>query len=354
MSQHIIAISWNHHQSPLDFRDKLALSRQEIQQHVRLSLDRNELLELAVLSTCNRIEFYAIAVSSIEVLTYIKNLYNNILKWDVPWNQTAPEVYSGIDAVCHLYRVAAGMESMVLGEKQILSQVQAVKQTLIQRQMGNVLLSKLFNAAVVCAETVRTNIPLFLTITNISELAVITAKKIYNDLEQRVVLILGAGETAALTARNFKTSGIFKIIIANRSEKRGRTLAESIEADYIDMRYINDIICECDIIVTATHSRNYLIKREQIENIMSKRKEEFLLLDISTPRNIDPSIYDIVNVYLYDLDHFGAITTKNRKKNKVSLEKAEMIIQKHSQKLMGRFNLEGLQESNLELIEAGD
>ena len=87
---------------------------------------------------------------------------------------------------------------------------------------------------------------------------------------------------------------------------------------------------------------------------MSKRKEKLLLLDISTPRNIDPSIYNIVNVCLYDLDYFGAITAKNRKKNKVSLEKAQMIIQKHSQKLMGWFNLQDLQESNLELIEAGD
>ena len=210
------------------------------------------------------------------------------------------------------------MNPSLLGESQILVQVKAAQQTLIRSQPNADVLSKLFNDAIHSAETMRNDAPLFSGPTSISELVVKTAEQIFDNLDMRKILLVGAGETARLTAHCFMASGFNKIIIANRSEKRGSDLAESISGDYINMHHINDILFTCDIILTATHAGDYLIKREQIENIMSKRKEKLLLLDISTPRNIDPSIYTIVNVCLYDLDYFGAITAKNRKKRDIN------------------------------------
>ena len=148
MSQHIIAISWSHQQTPLDFRDKLALSREEVQQFIQLLLDSNHIFESAALSTCNRIEFYALVESSENVLNVIMNIYDNCLKRNILWHQSSPGIYTGIDAVQHLFRVAAGMESMVLGEIQILSQVKAAHQILIRNQPDGDVLCKLFKDAI--------------------------------------------------------------------------------------------------------------------------------------------------------------------------------------------------------------
>ena len=351
MSQQIIAISWSHHHTPLNYRDKLALSQKEIQQCIRFTLFEDQVLELAVLSTCNRIEFYALAESSAHVLTIIENLYSDIIKRNILWYQSAPEIYTGMDTVLHLCRVAAGMESMVLGESQILAQVKAAQQTLIRNQPDADALSKLFNDAIHSAETMRNDAPLFSGPTSISELVVKIAEQIFDNLDMRKILLVGAGETARLTAHCFKVSGFNKIIIANRSEKRGSALAESISGDYINMSHINDILFKCDVIVTATHSGNYLIKREQIENIMKEKNNSLLLLDISTPRNMDPCIRNIENVCFYDLDHLDTIASNNRKQNKEALAKAEMIIQHHGRKVMDWYNLRDLQRTRLELIE---
>ena len=353
MSQQIIAISWSHYQTPLNFRDKLSLSRNEIKQCIPLILSEDQILELAVLSTCNRIEFYALADSSVEILLSINNLYSNILKRNFPRHQSAPEIYTGVDAVQHICRVAAGMESMVLGESQILTQVQAALQILNRSQPDAYVLNQLFNDALHSAETIRDETPFFSGPTSISELAVITAGQIYNNLKDRTVLVLGAGETAKLTACCFKRSGINKIIISNRSEKRGKYLAESISGDYINMHHINDALCECDIIVTATHAGDYLIKRDQIEKIMKKRKNTLLLFDISTPRNMEPAIRNIDNVILYDIDHLDALASKNSKDINKALAKAEIIIQSYSLDVMKWFNSLRLQEARLVPLEEG-
>ena len=350
MNQQIIAISWSHHQVPLVIRDKLALSHKEIKQFSRLTVS-DKILELAALSTCNRIEFYALAGSSIIVLNAIKNLYANILKRDIPWHLAAPEIYIGMDTVLHLCRVAAGMESIVLGEIQILSQVKASQETLAKSQPTANILINLFNHATLCAETIRNETPISIGPTSISELAVQTAQRIFDNLEHRKLMLIGAGETAELTARHFRASGIKDIIIANRSEKRGRALADSVSADFTYIHHINEALHKCDVIVTATYATDYLIMRNQIENIMSERTEMILFMDLSTPRNIDPSIHDINNVCIYDLDHLDAISSINRKNNQEALSNSEMIVKNYSRKWMEWFQLKDLKDKELELIE---
>ena len=353
MNKQIIAIIWSHYHTPLDYRDKLTLSRKEIQKCLHLIVDGHRILELAALSTCNRIEFYALAENSIDVLDAIENLYTMILKRNIFLQQSIPENYYGMEAVQHLCRVAAGMKSMVLGEIQIFSQVKVAQKMLRNSQPDADVLNQLFNVSIQCAEVVRNETPIYSGPTSISELAVETAQYFFNDLAKKKVLVIGAGETAGLTARHFKASMINQIIIANRSEKNGRELAEDIHADYINFLNVNDALGKCDIVVAATHSRDYLIGRKQIEYIMGKRNEKLLLLDLSVPRNFDPSIYDIGNVHLYSLDHLDTIVLKNIKKNNEALEKAELIIKEHSQELMNWFQLIKLQEIELELVEEG-
>ena len=353
MNQKIIAISWSHHQTPIEFRDKLALSRKEIQQSIRLTIS-NQNIEFGVLSTCNRIEFYALAEQSFHVKDAIKNLYNNILKRNILWNQSDPEIYMDLEAISHLCRVAAGMDSMVLGEMQILSQVIAAKQMLIQSQPTKNMLKKLFSDAINCADIIRNETPLYKGPESISELAVLRSKQTYNDIEKRKILIIGAGETAELAALHFKKFGVNQIIIANRSEKRGRLLAESISGVYISLKSLYKVLEQCDVIIIAIYSREKLFNINKLKNIMNIRKKKLLMFDLSTPRNVDSSAKNIHNVFLYDLDHLNDLSTNNIIKNKISLEKAEMIIQHHSYNVMEWFKYNDMLNRSVELIEEGD
>ena len=276
MNHQIVAISWDHHKTPINFRDTISLNWTEQQHFLDFSLENNTTIEIVALSTCNRIEFYALADSSASMLIAIKKFYSNVLKRNIPWHQSAPKIYYCIDAVQHLCRVSAGMESMVRGERQILSQVKEVREMLIRNQPDTDVISKLFIDAISCAETVHNDTQIFSGPTSISDLTIITAKKIFNDLDKRKVLIYGAGETAELTACCFKTSGIKKIIIANRSEKNGRELAKYISADFIKMCDLNDFnkfkMCDLDkfnkfyqIITILTRKQKKVIETLQQE-----------------------------------------------------------------------------------------
>ena len=354
MNQQIIVISWSHHQTPLGLRDKLALSKKEIRNCVHISLENEKIKEFWAFSTCNRIEFYALANDPDDVLYVIRDLYAHVLKRDIFWNEFPPEINIGLDAVNHLYRVASGMESMVLGECQILSQMAVTMNSLNKAHPESIVLRKLFLSAIECGEEVHKNTPISSEPASIGELAINVAKKTFRDLQSRTILILGAGAVAKLTAQKLIESRARHIIIANRNEKRGKYLAKSINLDYVNIDQLNHIMHKCDVVIAATHSKNYLIEKEQIEKIMNRRKETFLILDISTPRNVNPSIRNIDNVSLYDLDHLKVIASQNSEKHRGLLMKSDLIIRENSKAWMRWYQLNEQQKTILELVEERD
>jgi glutamyl-tRNA reductase len=198
---------------------------------------------------------------------------------------------------------------------------------------------------------VRNDISLSAGPQSVSELSVVVAKQVFDNLEKVKLLLIGAGETTKLVAYHFKASGVKEIIIVNRNEKNGRKLAKSISADYINLHNLDEVLIDCDIVVSATRSRDYLINRAQVESIMIDRKDLLLLLDISTPRNIDPSISDIDSVSLYDLDHLDTIHNQNTQKIEKLLVKAELLIHNHSLKAMDWFKSKFLVEAESGLIK---
>ena len=349
MNQQIIAISWSHHTTPLFFRDQLTLTRNEIQKNSHLFLEHYPISELAVLSTCNRIEFYVLTETIDDVLPIIKNIYNVHLKRGIDWSQSIPEIYSNFKAVQHLFRVATGMESMVLGEKQILSQVKVAHETLIQIQPYAEVLKKVFQNSIDCALSVHNDTPLSTGLTSISELAVLTAQHYFHSLDNKIVLILGSGETATLAAHHFKAVGIQHMIIANRNELTGQSLSKDTSASYLNIKHIHSKLGLCDIIVAATHSKDYLITKYQIEK--NKIKHLLLFIDLSAPRNIDPSVCDIDNVVLYDLDQLDVTSANNRKENSESFSKAEQMIQNYCMETINWFQSSVFQDTELAFEE---
>ena len=183
MNQQIIVISWSHHHTPLEHRDNLALSKKEIQKCMTYGLNRCGIEEFFILVTCNRIEYYILTNKIANPLRSIKILYSNILKRNFTLEKLSPNIYSNIEAAQHLSRVAAGMDSMIIGELQILSQVKKAHQTLLLTQPSASLLNQLFIDTINCSKLIRRNFSLSIGPTSISELAVIIISEIFNDMK---------------------------------------------------------------------------------------------------------------------------------------------------------------------------
>ena len=338
MSEQLIVIGWSHKNVPVKFRDKLFLSKDEIQCLVKEAVQPDFIQELTILSTCNRTEFYFISSDTGSLINWVKDKYNSILKRNIDFADGEPYTQQGSETIKHLFRVASGMESMMLGENQILSQVKTAHEHLLMSSGKTPLLNQLFRDAVSCGKAVRTDTDLCRGAVSISLAAVELAKRIYSSFQKQKILLVGAGESAELTAKHFQENGAAQFVIVNRSEERGKRLAEKFSAEYAELSEIPELLKQVDIVVAATHSKEYLITINQVNQALSARQyKNLLMIDISTPRNIDTEIHKIQEVFLYDIDHLENVISENLEKRKGEIPTAELIIQEHSKKFMSWF-----------------
>ena len=338
MSEQLIVIGWSHKNAPVKFRDKLFLSKDEIQCLVKEAVQPDFIQELTILSTCNRTEFYFISSDTGSLINWVKDKYNSILKRNIDFADGEPYTQQGSETIKHLFRVASGMESMMLGENQILSQVKTAHEHLLMSSGKTPLLNQLFRDAVSCGKAVRTDTDLCRGAVSISLAAVELAKRIYSSFQKQKILLVGAGESAELTAKHFQENGAAQFVIVNRSEERGKRLAEKFSAEYAELSQIPELLKQVDIVVAATHSKEYLITINQVNQALSARQyKNLLMIDISTPRNIDTEIHKIQEVFLYDIDHLENVISENLEKRKGEIPTAELIIQEHSKKFMSWF-----------------
>ena len=338
MSEQLIVIGWSHKNAPVKFRDKLFLSKDEIQCLVKEAVQPDFIQELTILSTCNRTEFYFISSDTGSLIKWVKDKYNSILKRNIDFADGEPYTQQGSETIKHLFRVASGMESMMLGENQILSQVKTAHEHLLMSSGKTPLLNQLFRDAVSCGKAVRTDTDLCRGAVSISLAAVELAKRIYSSFQKQKILLVGAGESAELTAKHFQENGATQFVIVNRSEERGKRLAEKFSAEYAELSQIPELLKQVDIVVAATHSKKYLLTSQQVNQALSARQyKNLLMIDISTPRNIDTEIHKIQEVFLYDIDHLENVISENLEKRKGEIPTAELIIQEHSKKFMSWF-----------------
>ena len=338
MSEQLIVIGWSHKNAPVKFRDKLFLSKDEIQCLVKEAVQPDFIQELTILSTCNRTEFYFISSDTGSLINWVKDKYNSILKRNIDFADGEPYTQQGSETIKHLFRVASGMESMMLGENQILSQVKTAHEHLLMSSGKTPLLNQLFRDAVSCGKAVRTDTDLCRGAVSISLAAVELAKRIYSSFQKQKILLVGAGESAELTAKHFQENGAAQFVIVNRSEERGKRLAEKFSAEYAELSEIPELLKQVDIVVAATHSKEYLLTSQQVNQALNARQyKNLLMIDISTPRNIDTEIHKIQEVFLYDIDHLENVISENLEKRKGEIPTAELIIQEHSKKFMSWF-----------------
>lgn len=324
---HIVLIGWSHENAPIAFRDKVALNSEHIQLFLYLAEENKSIGEIGILSTCNRTEFYGLVEDPSHLINWVYDAYQDLRGLGLRHNETVPYSFQDEEAVEHLFSVSAGMKSMILGENQILAQVKDALEQIKLRENKYPVLHHLFQDAIRAGKAVRSQTALCEGAVSISLAAVELGKKIFRNFEKRKILIIGAGETAELTALHFQNTGGSHFMIANRSEHSRAELASRLNGTAHSLEELNDILPEADVVVAATGSPDYLLSMEMLKNALKVRRySPILLIDISSPRNIDPAARKLNDIFLYDIDNLDEVVNENLIKRKNELPAAAKVI----------------------------
>ena len=285
--------------------------------------------EVLLLSTCNRVEVYGVSESRVSTLDIARCLDRKI---DIHVSPESAPFYRYEDADCvrHLFRVASGIDSMVIGETEILGQAKKAYETSRASGAAGRYLHRLFQRAFRVAKHVRTHTDVTRGAVSVGSVAVDLAQKIFGDLGNCKVLVLGAGETSEKTARALISRGVTDLRISNRSAERAETLTQLVAARAIPFRDWNDQCREIDILITSTSSELPVLSRAQLEPLLRNRIDRPLfIIDIAVPRNVAADVNDLDGVYLYDIDSLQSIAEQSLAMRREQVAAAEEIIAQH-------------------------
>jgi glutamyl-tRNA reductase len=325
----ILCIGLNHETAPVAVRERLALTGSSLQETLQWVRDLPGVQEALILSTCNRVEFYLVTDhASRQVDPVIRErMAERFGIGDDDWERCHYQ-YGYHQAVAHLFRVTSGMDSMVIGEPQITGQVkEAYRQAVHQKVVGTIL-NRLFHKSFHVSKRVRTETELAARAVSVSYVAVELARKIFGDLSDREALLAGAGEMAELAARHLASHGIASILVASRTLENARRLAASFQGEAIPLESIGEYLTRVDILICSTAAPDFILRADQVREVMrTRRQEPVFIIDIAVPRNIDPEVDAIENVYLYDIDDLQNVLQANLEERKKELKRAESIVQ---------------------------
>jgi len=323
----ICILGISHQTTPVEIRERLAFSKQQLSDALKGMRALPSVNECLIISTCNRTEVLAIVkeggTGSEEIHSFILN-FHNISEKDLPKGFYQ---YSADEAVAHLFRVTSSLESMVIGEPQILGQVKEAFQ--IAQEAGTIgqVLNNLITQAIRVAKKIRTNTGIAKNAVSISFAAVELAKKIFGEISDKTILLIGAGEMSELAAKHLINNGVARIVVANRTWDRAQELAGTFGGEAIPFSEIHGVLYQADIIITSTGAPHFILKRQDISRAMKKRKNRpIFLIDIAVPRDIDPMVNKYDNVYLYDIDDLQIVINANLKERQKEAKKAAEII----------------------------
>ncbi|NQT62471.1 MAG: glutamyl-tRNA reductase [Candidatus Marinimicrobia bacterium] len=326
----IVLFGYHHKNAPVELRDLVVLSHDQILVFIEEGLNANiGIREMAVISTCNRTEFYTVTTEPTKLKDWIFAQYEKRLGIRPTDGWPDPVLLFNEQTISHLLGVAGGLESMMLGENQILSQVKASHNLILSTGYKFPLLNRLFQEAIRAGKAIRTNTELSVGAVSISLAAVELASKIYSNSEKHPILLVGAGETNKLVATHFQEKGASNFIIANRGVENRERLAAQFGGRSVSLDELDQALTEVDIVVTATGAKHHLIEKQQLKAILKRRRRGALLLvDISSPRNIDPQVGDLPDVFLYHMDHLQDVVRDNLDRRRAQIPAAEQIIEK--------------------------
>lgn len=316
----------SHHTAPLDVRERLWFSGEEIRQTLPL-LKSFGISECVMFSTCNRTELYVLTETNILQSEEIKNLLITQKSADGKVQPSDLFMLTAGDAARHLFRVAAGTDSMVLGDVQILAQVKEGFQLATEFGTVGFFMNRLFQLAFRAGKRARTETEIGDGAVSVSYAAVELAEKIFDDLNKKSALVIGAGETADLTATHFRGKNIGKLFITNRTQQRAEELAAKVQGVVIPFDNWFDILPEVDIVISSVEVNRFVLTEPDIQRIFKNYGSKILfIIDIGVPRNIDPEVKNIENIFLYDLDTLNLMVEESLQKRRAEIPKVEAII----------------------------
>ncbi|MBF0456398.1 MAG: glutamyl-tRNA reductase [Nitrospirae bacterium] len=323
----VLVVGLNHKTADVEVRESIAFDSEKIRKGLTGLRSLQGVREAIILSTCNRVELYLHAESDANMVERIKKYISEFHGIPVEVLEGALYAHGGVDGVRHLFRVASSLDSMVVGEPQILGQLKASYDIGLKEQSSGIILNKLMKKAISVAKRVRTETKIAENAVSIGYAAVELAKKIFGDLGDKVFMLLGAGEMAELAARHLTGSGVKEVIVANRTYERGLALAVEFSGKAIEFDTFKKELEHSDIVICSTGARSYVLDFAEMEKIMKTRRQRpVFIIDISVPRNIDPKINDLDNVYLYDIDDLQGVVDANLNERLKESLKAEEII----------------------------
>ncbi len=333
----LILVGLSHKTAPLELRERLAVPSPKIPSVLSLFLNHptHSAQEVLILSTCNRVEIYLVSRemdSSINSLSTFFSEKSGLSPKDL---EKHLYVKVGTEAIQHFFRVTSSLDSMVLGEPQVTGQVKEAYRQAVSCNTTGPYLNKLVHKALFVAKRIRTETGIAHHPVSISYAAVLLAEKIFGDLKNTRVLLLGAGEMGVLAARHLAERKVGQLIVSNRTTAQAHVLVDELQAVCVPFEETSQRLSEVDIILVATAAENYLIRPEAVSEAMRRRKNKpMFFIDIAVPRNVDPEVNQIENVYLYDVDHLQSVVDQNRQEREKEAAKAEHVIESEVDQFM--------------------
>ena len=319
----LFVVGLNHQTAPLDLREKLAVSKDALRP-VFETLRARGLAEELVVSTCNRVEIYGSADTGPAAAEQARALLAERAGADLDGMLYA---HRGVDAVRHAFRVASSLDSMVVGEPQILGQVKEAYDLAQQEGAVGTLLGRCFTRAFAVAKRVRSETGIAEGTVSVSSIAVSLARKIFGELGGRRVMLLGAGEMGEAAARSLAGSGA-RLAVLNRSPEKAERLAEECHGEAIPYEQLTAELVRSDIVITSTSSPKYVLTVDVMQGVTkARRMRPLFIIDIAVPRDVDPRVHDMGNVFLYDVDDLQQVAEENLRERKRSAEAAERIVE---------------------------
>ena len=363
---HLLLVGVSHRTASVDLRERLDFSSRGLEHALRALAERSSTAEAVVISTCNRAEVYLACRDAERAVEDLQGFFCDF--HDLSPDEIQPHLYAhhDYDAARHLFRVSSGLDSLVVGEPQILGQVKDAFRVATETRSAGPLLNKLFHWAFGVGKRVRSETGLAEGAVSVSFAAVSLARKIFGDLGGRRVLVIGSGEMGRLTALHLKAQGVAAIVIMSRTLAHGQELADEVGGRVAPWDLLQAVLLESDIVITVTGSPTPILTKAAIRAAMpASRIRPLFLIDIAVPRDVDPAAGEIEQVFLYNIDDLQSIVRENVARRGAEVMRAEQIVDEEVQKFSSwqrsleavptivalRHRFEAIRKSELERLE---
>lgn len=327
----------NHRTAPVEVRERIAFDDLALPEALDKLKQRPGVLEGMILSTCNRVEVAVTTDEGADANAAVECFIADARAVERAWVKPYLYKYDGSEAIRHVFRVASSLDSMVVGEPQILGQLKSAYA--LAKENGSIsgFLDQVMTRAFNVAKRVRSETEIGQSAVSVSYAAVEMAREVFGNLQGKRTLVIGAGKMAESAARHLRRAGVSEILVTNRTRSRAEALAEECGGTVIDYDTFPSTLSLVDIVIASSGAQDYILTREQMRTAIAKRRNQFtFLIDIAVPRNIDPKVNELEGVFLYDIDDLGKVVNENLKGRIQVANQAEDIIREEVDRMMTR------------------